>query len=174
MREIGDVDGVDGVSRVEIGDVDGVGGGSRTADELAAALDLRPLPDEGGMFRRTYIDERSSAILYLLTADDFSALHRLPGPELWHFHAGSPLRFLLLHPDGTAAEPILDATTRPQLVVAGGSWQAAATTGGWTLVGTTMSPPYRDDDVEFGDRAALLAAYPGYSDHIVALTREAQ
>lgn len=142
------------------------------AADLAARLDLRPLPGEGGLFRRTYADERSSAILYLLISPDFSALHRLPGPELWHFHAGAPLRLLLLHPDGTVATFVLDATGTPQVVVPGGVWQGAASTGDWSLVGTTMAPPYRDEDVELGERTALCNAYPAYAEPIRALTRD--
>ncbi|MDQ3456925.1 MAG: cupin domain-containing protein [Actinomycetota bacterium] len=142
------------------------------AADLAARLDLRPLPGEGGLFRRTYADANSSAILYLLVSPDFSALHRLPGPELWHFHAGAPLRFLLLHPDGTATAPVLEAPGCPQVVVRGGVWQGAASTGSWSLVGTTMAPPYRDEDVELGDRDWLTSQYPAYAEAIRALTRK--
>lgn len=143
------------------------------AAELAARLDLRPLPGEGGLFRRTYADANSSAILYLLVSPDCSALHRLRGPEVWHFHAGAPLRFLLLHPSGAVDQPVLDATSSPQLVVPAGVWQGAASTGGWSLAGTTMAPPYRDEDVEFGDRTALSGTYPAYAEQILALTRVA-
>ncbi len=142
-----------------------------TAAEIAGRLGLRPLPGEGGLFRRTYADAHSSAILYLLAGDDFSALHRLPGPELWHFHAGSPLRLLLLHPDGGATSPQLDAEHCPQLVVPGGVWQGAVSTGAWTLVGTTMAPAYRDEDLELGDRAQLVASHPQDAARILALTR---
>lgn len=141
--------------------------------DLAARLGLLPLPGEGGLFRRTYADQYSSAILYLLVNPDFSALHRLTGPEAWHFHAGAPLQFLLLPADGTATRPVLDATNRPQLVVPGGTWQGAASQGDWTLAGTTMAPPYRDEDVEFGDRERLTAQYPAYAAAILELTRVA-
>ncbi len=141
------------------------------AAELAHRLRLEPLPGEGGLFRRTYADERSSAILYLLAAGDFSALHRLPGPELWHFHAGAPLELLLLHPDGSAESAGLDTYERPQLAVPGGVWQGAISTGAWTLVGTTMAPPYRDEDFELGDRAELSRGWPACADLIRSLTR---
>lgn len=142
-----------------------------TPDELAARLDLRPLLGEGGLFRRTHLDEHSSAILYLLAGDDFSALHRLPGPEVWHFHTGAPLQLLLLHPDGSATRPWLDAERCPQLVVPGGVWQGAASTGAWTLVGTTMAPAYRDEDLELGVRAELTERYPANAEAILELTR---
>ncbi|MBA2553218.1 MAG: cupin domain-containing protein [Geodermatophilaceae bacterium] len=141
------------------------------AAELAHRLQLEPLPGEGGLFRRTYADERSSAILYLLAAGDFSALHRLPGPELWHFHAGAPLDVLLLHPGGAAETAVLDPLQRPQLAVPAGVWQGARSTGEWTLTGTTMAPPYRDEDIEFGDRAELTRGWSAYADLIRSLTR---
>lgn len=139
--------------------------------ELARHLHLSPLPGEGGLFRRTYADEHSSAILYLLGGDDFSALHRLPGTELWHFHAGAPLAMLLLHPDGSAESAVLDPLQRPQLAVPGGVWQGAASTGAWTLMGTTMAPPYRDEELELGQRAALRRGWPAYAGQITELTR---
>ncbi|MGI8530597.1 MAG: cupin domain-containing protein [Geodermatophilaceae bacterium] len=141
------------------------------AAQLAARLQLSPLSGEGGLFRRTYDDERSSAILYLLAGKDFSALHRLPGTELWHFHAGAPLEILLLHPDGSAQTAVLDPLQRPQLVVPGGVWQGATSTGDWSLVGTTMAPPYRDEDFELGDRTELTHRWPAHADHIRRLTR---
>lgn len=65
-----------------------------TPEELTARYGLEPLPREGGLFRRTWAgperpDGRpeGSAIVALLTADDYSALHRLPstrsGTSTW-------------------------------------------------------------------------------------------
>ena len=76
-------------------------------EQLAARLGLAPLPDEGGLFRRTHADRHSSAIYYLLLAPEFSALHTLTSVEVYHWYAGAPLRVLLLSPDGTVSEPLL-------------------------------------------------------------------
>jgi predicted cupin superfamily sugar epimerase len=152
------------------------GGADRADGEaVAARLGLAPLPGEGGLFRRTHLDAHSSAIYYLLLDPDFSALHVLTGPEVYHFHAGAPLRMLLLDPDGTAREPLLgpDPTTgqHPQLVVPAGTWQGARSTGAWSLVGTTMAPPYTEDGFRLGERADLVARWPTARDRIVELTR---
>ena len=40
----------------------------------------------------------------LLLDPDFSALHVLTSPEVYHFYAGAPLRMLLLDPDGSVGE----------------------------------------------------------------------
>ena len=77
------------------------------ADEVAALLGLVPLPDEGGRWARTLHDGNSSAIHYLLSDGDFSAMHRLDGPEVYHHYAGSPAVLLLLFGDGSAAIVLL-------------------------------------------------------------------
>jgi hypothetical protein len=142
---------------------------------MAERLGLEPLPDEGGLFRRTHLDAHSSAIYYLLLDPDFSALHALDTPEVYHFYAGAPLRMLLLDPDGTATEPLLGPTPilgeQPQLVVPAGTWQGARSTGAWSLVGTTMAPPFDDSGFRLGERADLASRYPAWRDRIAELTR---
>ncbi|WP_308258021.1 cupin domain-containing protein [Pseudonocardia lacus] len=144
-------------------------------ERLAERLGLEPLPGEGGLFRRTHLDAHSSAIYYLLLDPDFSALHVLGSPEVYHFYAGAPLRMLLLAPDGTATEPLLGpdpiSGQRPQLVVPGGTWQGARTTGAWSLVGTTMAPPFDESGFRLAERADLTARYPAARARIAELTR---
>lgn len=144
-------------------------------ERVAALLGLEPLPDEGGRFRRMHIDAHSSAIYYLLVAPEFSALHRLRSTEVYHWHGGSPLRLLLLAPDGGVAEPVLGpdlaAGQRPQLIVPAGIWQGASPDGEFSLVGTTMAPPFTRSDFELGIRADLTRAYPQARYRIEHLTR---
>jgi len=140
-------------------------------------LGLEPLEHEGGLYRNVHLDEHSSAIYYLLARPDFSALHALDAVEVYHWYAGSPLRMLLLHPDGEAEERLLgpdpDAGQLPQAVVEAGVMQGSAPLGEWTLLGTTMAPPFAWDGFVLGDRPALQARYPGASDRIAELTRPA-
>jgi uncharacterized protein len=144
-------------------------------ERVAEVLGLEPLPDEGGLFRRTHVDAHSSAIYYLLIAPDFSALHRLSATETYHWYAGSPLRLLLLGADGRVEEPVLGpdlaAGQRPQIVVPAGTWQGSSPAGEWSLVGTTTAPPFDWEGFEMGERAALTTGYPEAADRIVALTR---
>jgi uncharacterized protein len=143
--------------------------------EVAALLGLEPLPGEGGLFRRTHLDAHSSAIYYLLIAPDFSALHALTGVETYHWYAGSPLRLLLLNPDGRAEEPVLGpdlaAGQRPQRVVPAGTWQGSSPAGEWSLVGTTMAPPFAPAAFRLGERDELTARFPAVRDRIAELTR---
>jgi predicted cupin superfamily sugar epimerase len=151
--------------------------GNERADgeRVAQLLGLAPLPDEGGLFRRTFADAHSSAIYFLLLAPDFSALHVLAATETYHWYAGSPLRLLLLHEGGHATEqtlgPDLERDERPQLVVPAGTWQGSAPTGAWSLVGTTMAPPFDWSGFRLGERADLLRRWPTAHARITALTR---
>ena len=159
-----------------------------TADDVIRLLQLEPLPEEGGLFRETYRstlrvrstngDERSAgtSIYYLLTADIFSALHRLPGEEIFHFYLGDPVEMLQLDPDGESRTLVLgsdlEAGMHPQVVVPGGVWQGCRVRAGgrYALMGTTMSPGFDIRDFVLGDRATLLASHPRERELILALT----
>ena len=141
---------------------------------IAARLGLEPLPAEGGVFRRTYSSPGMTAIYYLLAGQEFSAIHRLRNSdELFLFHAGAPLRTLLLG-SGREREEMIGsdvlAGQSPQLFVPRGVWQGAASTGGWSLVSTVVLPGFDWDDFQLGDRADLIDAFPGWSQQIAALT----
>lgn len=153
-----------------------------TAATIIAALQLAPLPREGGFFRVTWRTGAGSAILFLLTPDDFSALHRLAQDEVWHFHAGDPVEHVQLDPRTGALRRTrlgsdLGAGDAPQLVVPAGAWQgarlhpAAQRAAGWALLGCTLAPPWDERGFELAPRAALAAEFPAHADLIRALTR---
>jgi predicted cupin superfamily sugar epimerase len=162
-----------------------------TAQEVIELLGLQPLPIEGGYFVETYrspLDVPSSflgdaypaeqslatAIYFLLTTKICSRLHRLTGPEIYHFYLGDPVEMLLLNPDGTADAPVLGndlvSGMRPQWIVPGGVWQGARVrpggTHGYALMGTTMAPGFSFDDFERGDQEALILQYPKHAEEI--------
>ncbi|MFD9318039.1 cupin domain-containing protein [Streptomyces sp. NPDC060053] len=155
-----------------------------TAEDLVAHYDLEPIPREGGLFRRTWAGPQGpdgrpagSAIVALLTADDFSALHRLPTDEVWHFYLGDPLVLLLLAPDGTSRTAVLGPDLlggqQPQLTVDAGTWMGArvAAGGAWTFFGCTMAPGFTYGDYEHGDAADLTARHPDRAALIARLCR---
>lgn len=122
------------------------------AERLIARLGLRPHP-EGGHFVETFRDvpgpdgrARSTAIYFLLRRGERSHWHRVDAVEIWHFHAGAPLRLGIAPPSGAPAWHILGtqiaAGQRPQLVVPQGHWQSAESTGDYTLVGCTVAPGF--------------------------------
>lgn len=165
-----------------------------TADRIRELLGLQPHPIEGGYFVETYRSElklpRSvlgsaysgeryigTAIFYLLTPDTFSAMHRLPGDEMFHFYLGDPVEMLMLKPDGTSERVMLGRDIgngmRLQHNVPGGWWQGSRLVAGgaYALLGTTMSPGFDYADYVTGDRNSLAAAYPEEAELIRALTR---
>lgn len=123
-----------------------------TAAEVIARLDLKPHP-EGGHYRETFRDGRvgadgraaSTAILFLLGRSERSHWHRIDAVEIWHYHAGSAL--LLEIADGDLRQrvrlgPDIDNGETPQAIVPAHAWQAASSTGDWTLVGCTVAPGF--------------------------------
>ena len=123
------------------------------AQEIIARLDLAPHP-EGGHYRQTWSatnDGRPSGtcIYFLLAKGEASHWHKVDATEIWLFHAGDPL-ILSISPDdaGPAVDHLLtpDLTAgAPQLIVPEGQWQAAHSTGDWTLVSCTVSPGFQFD-----------------------------
>ncbi|MDP7598321.1 MAG: cupin domain-containing protein [Acidimicrobiales bacterium] len=148
------------------------------ADQISAILGLEPLPEEGGMWAQTWLDEHGSAIYFLMQPDDFSAMHRLNRTELWHHYSGAPVEFLLLDPDGSVGTPVLGsdltAGERPFLAIPTGVWMGASTMGDWSLVGTTLAPPYDPDGFELGTAEQLIEGFPEAAARITDLIRDDQ
>lgn len=158
---------------------------THSAVEVARLLDLRPLEPEGGYYRRSGeastrgSDGRRhwSVILFLVTPEGFSALHRLRRDEIWSFLAGDPLESLRLHAEGRGEWVKLGlnpaAGERVQDVVTAGTWQGTrlAAGGRWALVSCVVAPEFVWEDFELGERAALTEAYPGFAGDITSLTR---
>lgn len=117
-----------------------------------------------------------------MTADNFSALHRIPQDEVWHHYAGDPVA-LLVAPAGTAPCIEILGTQQsvnglPQIAVPGGAWQGArllatlsaavrARAGlpacdageGFALMGTHVAPAWEDADLTLA-----TSAYPAAPD----------
>jgi predicted cupin superfamily sugar epimerase len=127
-----------------------------TADEIIQLLDLAPHP-EGGWYRQTWVADTSddarptgTCIYFLLKAGERSHWHRVDADEIWLFHAGDPLVLSVAESDAgptvqSVLGPDLGSGARPQLIVSNGHWQAARSTGDWTLVSCTVSPGFRFD-----------------------------
>ncbi|MBN2630550.1 MAG: cupin domain-containing protein [Rhodobacteraceae bacterium] len=122
------------------------------ADQIIARLSLGPHP-EGGWYRQTWVGPEAAgrasgtAILFLLKEDQCSHWHKVDADEIWLWHAGAPLILsigvdsatdILLGPDVLAGQS-------PQAVVPAQHWQAARTTGDYSLVSCTVSPGFRFD-----------------------------
>ncbi len=127
-----------------------------TADEIIAKLDLLPHP-EGGWYRQTWVAENEgrptgTCIYFLLKAGESSHWHRVDAVEIWLYHAGAPLVLsLATDKTGPAQDHMLSPDLNkgmPQVIVPKNHWQAARTTGDWTLVSCTVSPGFQFEGFE--------------------------
>ncbi|WP_263410922.1 cupin domain-containing protein [Terriglobus tenax] len=158
-----------------------------TAEELVTNLKLERHP-EGGWFRQTYAAAAkvatphgqraaSTAIYFLLSGNEFSALHRIQSDEVWHFYAGDTLVVSVIHPDGRHEDlylgQSLPAGEMLQGWVPAGCWFGARLKwpGTYALVGCTVAPGFDFADFEMGSREALLRAFPQHTELIQRLTR---
>ena len=122
------------------------------AAEIIARLELKPHP-EGGYYRETFRDEsvdaggraRSTAIYFLLARGERSHWHRIDAVEVWHYYAGAALTLQIADDGGqrrVKLGPDLAAGEVPQAIVPPYAWQAAESSGDWTLVGCTVAPGF--------------------------------
>jgi len=152
------------------------------AESLVRDLGMLPHP-EGGYYVETYRSPelvttsrgatRSAltTIFFLLADGGFSRWHRVLADEAWHYYEGSALVLRWVTGDGERvveaelgplAEHERGAQRTPGLVVPAGCWQAAETTGDYTLVGCTVGPGFDFADFELlrdhHDAAARIVA----------------
>ncbi|WP_432449693.1 cupin domain-containing protein [Aliiroseovarius marinus] len=124
-----------------------------TADDIIAHLQLDPHP-EGGHYRQTWVDSGNTGrpagtcIYFLLKEGERSHWHKVDATEIWLYHAGAPLVLSVADDDaGPAREqllgPDLAAGQLPQRIVPKDRWQAARSTGAYTLVSCTVSPGFQ-------------------------------
>ena len=145
------------------------------AAELIKILEMRPHPEGGHyveLFRsahRVQVVERKveraaiTAIYFLLAAGECSRWHRVLSDETWHYHEGDPIE-LLLFSDGSVQRhrvgPVAPET-RPTVVVPAGTWQAARTTGDYSLVACTVGPGFEYADFALAFDAPEVAVRIG-------------
>jgi hypothetical protein len=166
----------------------------QSIDKIIEKLDLKPHP-EGGYFKETYrsqgeINEDSldpeysgrrhysTCIYFLLTSDNFSALHRIKQDEIWHFYDGSPIRLHMISEAGNYTAHVIGRDLAkeevPQFIVPGGSWFAAEVINSntYSLVGCTVSPGFSFGDFELKTRKELVALFPDKEKIISELTHK--
>lgn len=171
------------------------GNGMVTAEDVIKQLNLEPLQGEGGYFRQTYKSEYdkvpsgyfgiksdstraiSTAIYYLVDPNSFSALHRLPSDEVFHFYTGDPVEMMQIDENGKVEIIIIGNDIFngqiPQVIVKKGVWQGTRLLkgGAWALLGTTVAPGFEFEDLEVADREELTKALPQHRDDIIRFTR---
>ena len=126
------------------------------AKEIIDTLELTPHP-EGGHYRETWVatnDGRptGTCIYFLLAEGETSHWHRVDATEIWLYHTGAPLVLSLSETEtGPAKDHMLGPDllrARPQIIVPENHWQAARSTGAYTLVSCTVSPGFQFEGFE--------------------------
>ena len=146
------------------------------AAQLIADLALTPHP-EGGYYRQIYrststvlpADGRPArasltTIYFLLPAGEVSRWHVVTSDEVWHYYEGAPLELLTADHDFARVERhqlgLPGDGLQPAHVVAAHDWQAARSTGAFTLVGCTVGPGFEFDDF------TMLAEQPADAERV--------
>jgi predicted cupin superfamily sugar epimerase len=144
------------------------------AAALVATLGLIAHP-EGGYYGELYrsdsmvqpADGRGqrpalTTIYFLLPEGAVSRWHRVQSDEVWHFYEGAPLDLWVASADGKRVKQqqlgTLVGTQLPVLTVPAGRWQAARSTGAYTLVGCTVGPGFDFSDFALAADQPLAAA----------------
>ena len=108
----------------------------------------RVVPDDGRPARNAV-----TVIYFLLAEGEASRWHRVSSDETWHFHEGAVLELSVATMSDLAAVetrrlgPVADGI-EPVCVVPAGRWQAARSTGAFTLVSCSVGPGFDFEDFE--------------------------
>ena len=145
---------------------------------------------EGGYFSRTYSSDLKidiladskprcllSSIFYMLTDDSpIGHLHKNKSDIIHYFHGGSPLTYLILHPDGHLDKKILgddlDKGQQLQLIVKGGCWKATELeTGEFGLISEAVAPGFDYEDMELAEETLIKNQFPHLWDQVSKYVR---
>lgn len=133
------------------------------AETLIKTLKLKPHP-EGGFYREMYRSARKviapqgkrsflTQIYFLLRNGEISRWHQVLSDESWNFIEGAPLSLYQLDSSLKKYTPIqlglLIQKQTPFHVVQAKSWQAAESTGAYSLVTCLVSPGFDFQDFRF-------------------------
>jgi len=168
-----------------------------SAQSYISQLGLEPHP-EGGFYRETFVSDQrlpsgrpaATSILFLLTHENPSNLHRLDAEEMWYYQSGDPLIVHMIDEAGAYSKiligPDIEAGQVLQAVVPPNVWfgssvaapegqredQREAEREGWALVGCMVTPGFNFEGFELAEREKLSARYPEHAEIIKGLTRE--
>lgn len=129
-----------------------------TAQQLIDRLQLKPHP-EGGFYRELFRSEKKvtrhsdqaersalTTIYFLMPEGVTSAMHLVLSDEVWHHLEGAPLDVIVCDDDFVNMETHSIGSVLNQMeaeyVVPAGYWQAARSTGAWTLVSCVVGPGF--------------------------------
>lgn len=126
---------------------------------------------EGGYYRETYRsaqnvfssvakEDRNAAthIYFLLTSGQISRFHKVLHDEIWNFYEGAPLKLITYNCEIINECVISGKSDNYVSIIPAGAYQAAESTGDYSLVGCTVAPGFDFKDLTFmSDDPAAVA-----------------
>ena len=146
---------------------------------LIDKFNLVPHP-EGGYYAVVYESKQSvkspvvnqdrkavTHIYFLLLEGQVSLFHKVAHDEIWNFYQGDPLKLIKYNGSKIEKVTIGSGCSDYASIVEGGVYQAAESTGDYSLVGCTVAPGFEFEDFsflrdEFETKEKLLKEFPGY------------
>nr|VFJ66843.1 MAG: hypothetical protein BECKFM1743C_GA0114222_104381 [Candidatus Kentron sp. FM]VFJ75890.1 MAG: hypothetical protein BECKFM1743A_GA0114220_108851 [Candidatus Kentron sp. FM]VFK11742.1 MAG: hypothetical protein BECKFM1743B_GA0114221_102042 [Candidatus Kentron sp. FM] len=148
---------------------------------------------EGGYFAETYRSTKQvetdrpgksrsllTAIYYMLTDDNpIGYFHTNLSDAIHFFHAGDPVLYLVVHPDGTLEKKLLGTDPEKgcqlQLVVKGGCWKSSVLPeGSFSLIGEVVAPGFDYRDNTMAEPDSFKALFPGLWDELSPYVLDAE
>lgn len=148
------------------------------AQDIIGRYELEKHP-EGGFYKRTYLHTKNkfSSILFLLTAANFSAFHKIQSDEQWNWYYGDEIIIHEIDLAGKYHQTILSnkkANLNFQYVVKANHWFASECIGehGFAYCGCTVVPAFSFDNFELAQRNELSKQFPEHRNLIHKFTRQ--
>jgi len=146
---------------------------------LIDKYNLIPHP-EGGYYAVVYESKQSvkspvvnkvrkalTHIYFLLLKRQVSIFHKVVHDEIWNFYQGDPLK--LIKYNGSKVEEVIigSGCSDYASIVEGGVYQAAESTGVYSLVGCSVAPGFEFEDFlflrdELDTKEKFIQKFPGY------------
>ena len=151
--------------------------------DLIDKYKLVPHP-EGGYYAVVYESKQSvkspvvykdrkaiTHIYFLLLKGQVSIFHKVAHDEIWNFYEGDPIKLIKYNGSKVEEDMIGPGCSDYASIVEGGVYQAAESTGDYTLVGCSVAPGFEFEDFSFlrddlETKEKLLKTYPRYQKFI--------
>jgi predicted cupin superfamily sugar epimerase len=150
---------------------------------LIDKYNLMPHP-EGGYYAVVYESKQTvispvvkkdrkaiTHIYFLLLKGQVSLFHKVAHDEIWNFYEGDPVK-LIKYNGSTVKEDIIGSGCSDYVsVVEGGVYQAAESTGDYSLVGCSVAPGFEFEDFsllrdDLRTKEKLLNEFPDHQKYV--------
>ena len=110
-------------------------------------------------------------IYFLLLKGQVSLFHKVAHDEIWNFYEGDPLKLIKYNVSRVEEDIIGSGCSDYVSIVEGGIYQAAESTGAFSLVGCSVAPGFEFEDFsflrdEFEIKEKFLKKFPDYQKFI--------